>query len=791
MNETAEKQDGHVGRHITYPDLTGARQAEGGRRLKHGPKSGTPETPLVSIVTVCFNSVLTIEQTIRSVMKQSYGNIEHLVVDAASKDGTLDLLRKYEEQLDYYVSEPDLGLYFAMNKGLELARGDYILILNSDDWYAPSCVETLVNAQQEGGADFVSALANYVDEKGEFTHRQPSFPYDGGVYFRMPLRHETMLLSRDLYNRYGPYDTRYFVNADRALTTKMYAAGVTHRQVSKPLMFFRDTGVSSTDMGKLYGERERMASRYFPGLPPEDVAVLGRLHLMRPQRLERIAREYGRLTFTKAALDYGVHRAAGAKSGDWAGYEFEELRALARSQQEEEDAVPRLRNIATLTTSDHGGAGIGSQRRVEALRREGLNAEIYCLFQKTGHAHVDRLVNNLPNGPRLKEPEIRKAWREAAVVTRDEVPDITASEMMSKAGSVVDFRDNRAIFDQADIVHMHWVVGAVDLENAGEVIGDTPVIWTLADMAAFTGGCHYSEGCEGYRNECRDCPLLGSKPGIAHETWKAKRDGYAKIKNLHVVCPSQWLADCAKASSLFGDRPVHMIPNAIPVDRFTPTNRLVARQKLNLPLDKKLVVFGAESLANKRKGGDILAEAMGILKSRGKADNVEGLFFGGNTLELGVPAHSMGHVSDEEKMSLIYAAADVFAFPSRGDNAPLTVVESLLSGTPVVGFPVGNVPELIAHEDTGYIARFEDAQDFAAGLEWALADTDSAGALLRGLRGHLKARRHNDPETAVARHIALYRQALAEAARPAPAADPTPARSAEAEAEAETRQETA
>src|SRR5690606_17646131 len=109
---------------------------------------------------------------------------------------------------------------------------------------------------------------------------------------------------------------------------------------------------------------------------------------------------------------------------------------------------------------------------------------------------------------------------------------------------------------------------------------------------------------------------------------------------------------------------------------------------------------------------------------------------------------------------LIYAAADVFAFPSREDNAPQTLIESMMSGTPVVAFPVGNVPEMIRHKDTGFIAAYEDARDFAEGLAWALNDCASHGALMRGLRGCRDARVHNDPQAAVRRHLALYRDML-------------------------------
>lgn len=767
MDKPAINSQSYVGRHLIYPKSESTRQAEGGRRLAGTSRESRAGKPLVSVITVCWNSDCTIEQTIRSVANQTYDNVEHLIVDGGSTDRTLEIIRKYESEIDYYVSESDMGLYFAMNKGLELAQGEYILILNSDDWYAPTCIEILLEAKKKTGADFVSSMANYVDEKGKFLRLQPSFPFDMGIYFRMPLRHETMLLSREIYEKYGPYDTRYFINADRALSTKLFEAGLSHFEVEQPLMFFRDTGVSSTDMGKLFKERERMVSRHFPGLSTPDVEVLARLHLMRPQRMVSIARNYGCADFSQAALDYGRHRAAGATNEEWKTFDFSELEALVREHtsahaHSEMQSGKQLRNIATLSTSDHGGAGIGSQRRVEALRRRGLNAEIYCVFRKTQHAHVDQMIVNLPGAPRLSEAEVRKAWRDAAVVTREDIPDMSAREMFSKAGSIIDFRDNRAALDQADIVHLHWVVGMLDLDNLGSMLRDKPVAWTLADMNAFTGGCHYSEGCTEYRNECKNCPLLGSDKAMAHETWKAKNAAYKSLKNLHIICPSQWLADCAKQSSLFRDRPVHMIPNALPVNRFTPTSRLIARQRLGLPLDKKLMVFGADNVTNKRKGGDILAAAIRDLRAKGAADNIEGVFFGENSLDLDMRTYNMGHVSDENKMSLIYAAADVFAFPSREDNAPLTVVEAMLSGTPVVGFPVGNVPELVNHLDTGYIARYADAQDFAEGLIWALRDVDSVEYMLRGLRGHLKARAHNDPDLAVGRHIELYRKMLGE-----------------------------
>lgn len=1068
-----------VGKFERYPDQTGKRQAEGGLRLRGERKQSRPGEPLVTIITVCWNSAKTIEQTFRSVADQTYKNIEYVVVDGNSTDGTVDLLRRHEDMIDYYVSEPDKGLYYAMNKGIELAQGDYILILNSDDWYVNDAVEALVAATSYSGCDFVSGLERYVNAEEKILNVSPVMNFDYSIYLRASIHHETMLVPRRIYDQIGPYNTDYRIVGDLDLMIRLFEAGITHYKLLKEITFFRQTGVSNTDKGAMNTDRVNLLSKTLPFIDKEEAVFLanrggwsgfdllelaekystktrlvkavhaymldhveralqGRglhahwkpyakeliekikdaqsrcsprvsvvlavynaedtlrrcidsvlqqslqdielicindqtpdgsqaiiddyvrkdkrvvsinneknvglgatrnrgidlargeyvFHLdpddtLPPNALKEIhdlAQRYGsdmtrgaylheqfllgqtnvrkerkglkentahivnttlgkspkflnnteghwsylyRADFAKRirypedlkmgqdsiflvnamvqarsisitdalvyhyranmgsamntfnfrkfidALEWRIrawnalrganHKAVGEnllfrywnpeffrsladtltpeekrafdeklgfalKRAEYPGRNppenpeiAEYFRVAVKGVQGRKASPPAPLRVATFTTQDYGGAGTGSMRRVEALRRAGVAAELHVLFKKSTEPFVKAAP---PKDMSLKSGDpkaLREAWNDAAVLRRKEHPELKAREMFSKTGSLVDFRDMRPVFEQADIVHMHWVSGVFDYAHI-DVLADKPVAWTLADMNAFTGGCHYSEGCENYRNNCQDCPLLAPGSTLAHETWKLKKAAYAKLKNLHIICPSQWLADCARKSSLFGDRPIHVIPNAMPVDRFKPTNRLVARLKLGLPLDKKLVVFGADDLSNLRKGGDILVKAVQLLTKAGKAEGVEALFFGGSGLKCGLPAHHMGHVSDEERMSLIYAAADVFAFPSREDNAPLTVVESMLSGTPVVGFPVGNVPDLVRHKDTGYIARYGEAQDFADGLAWALQDPHSVESVRRGIRCHLAARSHNDPEISVARHLALYEQ---------------------------------
>jgi glycosyltransferase involved in cell wall biosynthesis len=415
--------------------------------------------------------------------------------------------------------------------------------------------------------------------------------------------------------------------------------------------------------------------------------------------------------------------------------------------------------IATLCSMDHGGAGTGTQRRVEALRQNGVEARIYSLVVKSTHSYVERVIPEIPGIDLKDQGAIWDAVRQVAIQPAKKIPGFCASDLFSLPESVVDFRAMQAVFDSSDLIHLHWVVGMLDLEHAVEAIGDKPVVWTLADMNAFTGGCHYSEGCEEFKRECRSCPLLGGQSDLAHQVWRRKKAAYEKIRNLHIICPSRWIAERVSASSLLGDRPIHHIPNAFPVERFSETNKLVARLRLGLPLNKKLILFGADALGNKRKGGEVFGDALMQLEKLSQSHDVMVILFGNSTTPLPLPSRSLGYVSDDLRLALIYSAADVFVSPSDEDSGPMTVGESMLCGTPVVSFKVGIALELIDHEKTGYLANRGDPADLAKGILWAL-NADRKESLARAQRCRARATRFHDPEQAAKRHIEVYEQSL-------------------------------
>lgn len=1065
-----------VGLHLTYPDLTGRRLAEGGRRLLED-RARPSDAPLVTVITVCFNSARTIRQTFDSIRNQTYPNIEYLVIDGGSQDATLTILQDHADLIDYFVSEPDEGLYHAMNKGLSLASGDYILILNSDDWYAEDAIESLVQAHRNSGCDFSGALARYVNADGS-THVLPKMRFDYASLLRMPLRHQTMLIPAALYNEIGPYDTSFSIISDFDFAIRLFQAHKSYCEVERPLLNFRTTGVSSTAPQRVHAEHHALLRKVFPFLAEESIRRINDHSRATPEDFLQVAaahpdekdlvlavrdliRDFGRVwggiwrevdlekhaalagrrfpkisviiplynaagfvaktlqtvlmqdvseievicvddkgtddsaarvaalsatdarvrlvahprnrgpgaarntglraargdyvffldaddALPKGALSalYRMARAQGAEivrgafrverslhgkavstvkyptqdpyaeiayttlaqtpdllqttEGHWAclyDRSFAQtilypeqlhigedslflIKALARAERisaipdivyvyqdnagslmnsqsvtryldevawraqawavldqagarargdyflyaywdaaslkalpdrlTEQDAFaffralrdafghaggrvrdrcpdPALREIfltgfarfglaesaqarrqplriAILSTFEGGGAGIASQRCMQALRDAEQEAFSVCIFRKSNAGNVFLAPLSSPALEVMRSEDVGKLWAhwsQTVSLSAQTTPSSRARELFSTPEPLVNATTLGRSLASVDLLHLHWVAGMLDYPHLAELVGDKPVVWTLHDMNPFTGGCHYSEGCTRFEQGCRDCPLLSPGATAAHDYLMRKSAALSKINTLHIICPSQWLADCARASWLFRDRPVHVIPNVMPVHRFAPTEKTVARLKLGLPLDRGYIAFGADSLANTRKGGHILAESLRQMHSHLREQKIEALFFGAADLPVSIPARNLGFISDPERLALVYAAADVFAFPSLEDNAPQTVVESLLAGTPVVSFPVGNVPDLIRHQESGYLARYGDGDDFAKGLVWALAGKATPKNLTRGLIGHRDALRHQDPKAIVQRHLDLFDSILA------------------------------
>ena len=224
------------------------------------------EEVLVSVITVCYNSEMTMEDTIKSVLQQTYHNIEYIIIDGGSKDKTIDILKQYEPAFRgrmKITSEPDQGIYDAMNKGIRKAKGELIGILNSDDFYEPDAVETMVHAYRENKTDYMILYGFQRNLRHSRLHDEEIsvvlFHHD---YLKQQMiTHPTCFVTGKVYEKYGVFNTDYQSSADYEFMLRVQAAGgVTFLPVYKIITNFRMGGMSSGEKG--YRETARLRYQY-------------------------------------------------------------------------------------------------------------------------------------------------------------------------------------------------------------------------------------------------------------------------------------------------------------------------------------------------------------------------------------------------------------------------------------------------------------------------------------------------------------------------------------------------
>ena len=316
---------------------------------------------------------------------------------------------------------------------------------------------------------------------------------------------------------------------------------------------------------------------------------------------------------------------------------------------------------------------------------------------------------------------------------------------------------------KADLLNLHWLgFGTLSVKEIGRL--HKPVVWTLHDMWAFCGAEHYADDTSGNRFRTgyltENCPPDERSKDLNRMTWTRKAKHWSRP--MQIVCPSRWLASMARESALFWDWPVHVIPYPIDQAVWRPIPKPVARSALGVDLGARLVLIGAPGgLRDPRKGGDL---ALAALKRLAAGPNApDSLLVFGQSVptdkpELPLPTRFLGRLQDDISLVLAYSAADVFVMPSRQDNLPNTVIESLACGTPVVAFNIGGLPDMIDHRQNGWLAQPFDTTDLAAGIAWVLADMPRRAALCTAARATAETR---FTESVVAsKYRALYENIL-------------------------------
>lgn len=378
-----------------------------------------------------------------------------------------------------------------------------------------------------------------------------------------------------------------------------------------------------------------------------------------------------------------------------------------------------VRVLQVSATDIIGGAGIAAYRLHQGLRKSNIDSQMLVMRKATSDPTVHRISGYLNRLSRMRR-RLASHKHKQALKQNPRQPDSSYWSLNHHPYSIASVINS---FD-ADAIHLHWVGdNFLPIQELNKI--NAPIVWTLHDMWALTGGCHYSGDCTQYQTGCGTCPqLIQPQPNDISDQIIQRKIEALKEQSISIVTPSQWLADCAHESRVLHDKSIQVIPNGINTTQFKPIDRRSARTAFNLPYDKKLVLFGAfGGTSDPRKGFKYLQSA---LKTLSENNEIELVVFGAENsqnLHVNLPVHQVGRLQDSVSIALLYSACDVFVLPSMQDNFPNTILESLACGTPCVGFDTGGLADLIQHKSNGYLAKLQDIDDLAKGIRWVLAQS--------------------------------------------------------------------
>ena len=392
--------------------------------------------------------------------------------------------------------------------------------------------------------------------------------------------------------------------------------------------------------------------------------------------------------------------------------------------------------VVHLSTSDSsGGAARAAFRLHTGLRRIGVESSMLVEERKSGDEHVRafRPPSDLLSRLRRRARRGTIAKDSARYSNRPPSLDWFSDDRTPYAGQIV------PQIPPCDVINLHWVAGFVDYEGffpEAAKLG-MPLVWRLADMNAFTGGCHYDDHSAKFTQHCGACHQLGSTDpnDLSHQIWLRKKRALDHLPpgGLHLVGTSRWIAGEAKRSTLLGAFPSTIIPNGLDVEEFRPRDRAFSRDFFNIPPDAKVVLFAADSADTVRKGFSYLAEALAGMRD---VPDLLLLSVGGGkpVLDPSVRHVSLGRIKDDRVLSLAYSAADVYVIASLQESFGQTVTESLACGTPVVGFASGGIPDMVRPGVTGQLAPTRDVAALREAVRQVLADPEKRAEMSANCR---------------------------------------------------------
>lgn len=403
-------------------------------------------------------------------------------------------------------------------------------------------------------------------------------------------------------------------------------------------------------------------------------------------------------------------------------------------------AAPRITCLATQA-GHAGGAAIAMERLATAMRSAGAVVEVVTRAD----------MPPPPPAARRCERLVRRGIR------RHRTP--RSNTLFSADWPAWDVAAHPQVA-AADLVNVHWVAGFIAAAGLRRLLeAGRPVAWTLHDMRPFTGGCHYTSGCDGFVTGCGACPQLAAPLHSLPERSLARARRRLAGLPLTFIAPSRWLAGELVRSQVFDaeSHRVLVIPNGIDLERYVPGDRPAARRRLGLTAEGLAILLGSVSLDERRKGAGLAAEAVARaaaeLARRGRAAPPVVVTYGSGTITIpGVTCRHLGPLDEAGVLEALHAC-DLHLTMAREDNLPNTVMEALACGVPVMATRAGGHPEMVAAGVEGWLVDVDDAPAAAAMLV-RLAE-DPAAVRAAGEHGRRRAEREWDARLQADRYLAL------------------------------------
>ncbi len=357
-----------------------------------------------------------------------------------------------------------------------------------------------------------------------------------------------------------------------------------------------------------------------------------------------------------------------------------------------------------ISGSLKGGAAKGALALHNALRAEGLNSFVVNNYpHKKNNFYLSYILNLI-------------SYRLVIILESLLWVKLFKSKSYFSLGL---FEKNNYIFNEfknADIIHVHWSIGIISLFTLRKI--KKPIVWTIRDMWIFTGGCHYSLTCSKYTSCCKSCPVLKTnfKYDISYFLFKIKSNLIRKSQNINFVGISNWISKEAINSRILNGKKIQTIYNITDGESFRPLSKESARDELNLPRNKFIILFGSISFENNDyKGGEIIKKVIKEFKMNCDTFLIS---FGSNILPNSINLKNFGPIYERKKLNYLYSAADVFLMPSLQEAFGKTALESIYSGTPVIAFADTGCAEIVDNKKTGFIVSEKSASSFINGIKY-------------------------------------------------------------------------